>query len=84
MSLMGSASRSASACWSCHVASETVGYLAPNLGGGLSELVRLIKGELVGRQLFRSAAGQTAPLWEQAAGYGSVLLVLLGLPFGPG
>jgi hypothetical protein len=72
----------ASLGWLVYVATLTIGYLAPNLGGGLSELVRLISGEAISRQLFRSFSGQEAPLWEQFMGYASVGLVLLALPFG--
>lgn len=68
--------------WTVYVASLTINYLAPNITGGLSELFRLITTESGGRQLFRSATGDVAPLWEQLNGYAAVLFILLWLPIG--
>jgi hypothetical protein len=71
-----------SMAWLVYIASLIVGYLAPNLVGGVTEVVRLITGELTGRELFRSFTGQVAPPWEQFTGYASVVLILIGMPFG--
>lgn len=72
----------ASLAWLIYVASLTASYLAPNLSGGVNELVRIITGEATGRQLFRASAGQVNPLWERLTGVAAVALILLGLPFG--
>lgn len=68
--------------WTVYVATLTINYLAPNVTGGLSELFRLITAESGGRQLFRGATGDVAPLWEQLNGYAAVLLILFWLPIG--
>nr|MBA2570467.1 hypothetical protein [Chloroflexota bacterium] len=68
--------------WILYVASVTVGYLGPAFGGALAQVVELIAGEASGRELFRTASGIPAPAWEQVFGYGSVLVVLVALPFG--
>jgi hypothetical protein len=64
------------------VASLTIGYLSPQLQGAMAEFLRLISGEMTGRQLFRSYSGQVAPLWERITTFTAVGLILLGLPFG--
>lgn len=72
--------------WLLFVANLTIGYLSPVLGGALSAIFQMIAGEETSRQLFTSAsagsAGYVAPLWERLTGISSVLLILLGLPFG--
>jgi hypothetical protein len=64
------------------IASSTVGYLTPIIGGALNSTFRLIAGEEAGRELFRSTSGYLAPLWERVVGIGSVLIVVLALPVG--
>jgi hypothetical protein len=68
--------------WLVYAATLTAKYLFPQLGGSLTQLIQLIAGEAVGRELFRSPAGQVSPLWERLSGYTAVVLILLGLPFG--
>lgn len=68
--------------WLIYIAGLTVGYLTPVVWSGLSELFRLIAGEVIARELFRDYSGQLAPIWERAAGFSSVILILLALPFG--
>jgi hypothetical protein len=68
--------------WLLYVATLAIYYLAPHVVVGFDELFRLMAGEAVGRELFRDATGQQAPLWERLVGYASAALVLLGLPFG--
>ena len=68
--------------WLVYIAGLTVGYLTPVIWSGVSELIRLIAGEVIARELFRDYSGQLAPVWERTAGFSSVILVLLGLPFG--
>lgn len=67
--------------WSLYVATILVDYLNPVLSGAVGDLFRLLTGEGTARELFRYA-GQVAPAWEQLAGYASVALILVALPFG--
>jgi hypothetical protein len=71
-----------SLAWLVYIAGLTVGYLTPVVWSGISELIRLIAGEVIARELFRDYSGQLAPIWERMAGFSSVILILLGLPFG--
>ncbi len=68
--------------WLIYVASLTIGYLSPQIQGAVSELLRLIGGEVSSRQLFRNYSGQVAPVWERAMAFASVSLLLLGLLVG--
>jgi len=68
--------------WLVYAATLTARYLFPQLAGSLTQLIQLIAGEAVGRELFRSPAGQVSPLWERVTGYTAVVLILIGLPFG--
>ncbi len=68
--------------WTLWVATVTIDYLGSALTSSLSELVRLIAGDLNARSLFTTPTGDVAPLWEQLVGSGSALLVLLLLPLG--
>ena len=70
----------ATVAWILYVASITVGYLVPAIGGAVDQVLELIAGDEGSRELFRSATGVAAPLWEQAVGYGSVAVMLLTLP----
>jgi len=72
----------ASLTWLVYAATLTAKYLFPQLGGSLTQLIQLIAGEAVGRELFRSPAGLVSPLWERLTGYTAIVLILLGLPFG--
>jgi hypothetical protein len=72
----------AAVTWLVYVATLVIGYLTPIFGEAFQSLVQMILGEQGGRELFRSSAGQIAPLWERAIGISSVLLLLSGLPFG--
>jgi hypothetical protein len=68
--------------WLVYVASLTVGYLAPVLGSAVGEMIRLIAGETMSRQLFRDYTGHVAPIWERVTGFASVILILILMPFG--
>ena len=68
--------------WLTYVASLTLTYLSPVFGKALVALLQRISGEDTGRQLFQSNSGYLAPAWERVVGIGSVLLCLVGLPFG--
>ena len=63
-----------------YVASITVGYLVPALGGAIDQVFELIAGDEGSRELFRSATGVAAPAWEQVVGYGSVAVMVVALP----
>ncbi|MCA0453701.1 MAG: hypothetical protein LCI00_06985 [Chloroflexi bacterium] len=68
--------------WSQAVGNTTSEYLGPVFRNGITEFSRLILDEQEGRELFRSATGQVAPIWERIVGIGAVALILLILPFG--
>ena len=70
----------ATAAWMLYVASITVGYLAPAVGGAIDQVFSLIAGDEGSRELFRSATGVDAPAWEQVVGYASVAVMVLALP----
>ena len=71
------------AVWLFSVASLTLGYLIPPLSAAVQQTVRLItSGE--SRQLFQSAAGDVAPLWERLAGICATGFLLAWLPIGIG
>jgi hypothetical protein len=68
--------------WLLYVATLAIYYLSPQVTVGFNEFFRLLAGQSVGRELFRDATGQQAPLWERLVGYASAAIVMLGLPFG--
>lgn len=68
--------------WSRYVGNTTSEYLEPVFRNGINEFSRLILDENEGRELFRGASGQVAPLWERMVGVGAVVMILLILPFG--
>ncbi len=70
----------ATAAWMLYVASITVGYLAPALGGAIDQVFNLIAGDEGSRELFQSATGVAAPAWEQVVSYASVAVMVLALP----
>ena len=72
----------ATVAWMLYVASVTVGYLAPALGGAIDQVLNLIAGDEGSRELFRSATGVAAPVWEQVVGYGSVAVMMVALVIG--
>jgi hypothetical protein len=68
--------------WAALVATVTVEYVAAPVNRGVQDLARLAGGAAPARQFFRSSSGETAPLFDQALGYGGVLLVVVGIPVG--
>ncbi len=68
--------------WLFEIATITVGYLSPVLGGALRELVKLIAGEIGAKETFRTIVGPQPPLWERFVAFGAVGLICVGLPFG--
>jgi hypothetical protein len=78
----GAAAAAFNAIWLAAVAGVTLTYLAAPIARGITELARLVSGESIPREPFRSASGAVAPLPERLAGYGSVALTLAVLPPG--
>lgn len=72
--------------WLVYIANPTISYLSPVLTKAVLSIVNMIAGEEAARPLFQgsssSGGGSVTPLWERMTGIGSVLLCLLGLPFG--
>ncbi len=79
---IGAFAAAAIVVWTLVVATATVGYLAPAITSTVTEMVRLISGELDPRALFVSRAGDVAPLWERVVGSASAGVLLLLLPLG--
>jgi hypothetical protein len=72
----------AAGAWLLAVAGPVVDYLGPNFGLGFVELAHVLTGKGGGRVPFHDGAGSVAAPAEQIVGYGSVLLILVALPFG--
>ena len=68
--------------WLFNVATLTVAYLSPVFLKAVTSVMGSLAGETSARELFQSDTGTVAPLWERLAGIGSVVLSLVGLPFG--
>lgn len=68
--------------WMFFVAQQLITYVGGFLLLGVQEFGRLLSGELKGRELFQGYKGEVAPTWEQLLGYASVLIIVIGLPFG--
>jgi hypothetical protein len=68
--------------WMLYVASVTVGYLAPALGGAVDQVLSLIAGEEAGRELFRAASGTTSPAFEQVTAFAAVAVLLASMALG--
>ena len=69
----------AAGAWLLLVASKTIDYLAPLLGGGLQQILQIIAGEAGVRSLFTDQTGLQAPLAERAVTYLAVILTLAAL-----
>jgi hypothetical protein len=73
----------ATVAWLTFVASATVGYLTPLFTKAVVSTIHTVTGESAPRQLFGSTAGgPQAPVLERAVGIGSVVLMVVGFPFG--
>jgi glycosyltransferase involved in cell wall biosynthesis len=68
--------------WQALVAGRTIDYLSPIVSDALRDTLRTAAGEAAPRQLFHSASGTLAPGWEHMVGIGSILLIVVLLPFG--
>lgn len=71
-----------SVAWLIFSGDIALGYLAQYPLGAIKQFSQILAGESQPRQLFHSATGIALPLWERVLSYGSVVLILLGLPFG--
>jgi hypothetical protein len=70
------------ALWTYFVAGPVFNYLEPYIGGGISEVVALIRGEGASRQLFQHSAGQGPSLLDAAASFAFSAIVVLGTLLG--
>lgn len=68
--------------WLFGVARITPSYLSPVIGRAVSSMIQIISGAAGTRVLFQSTSGYVAPTWERLVGIGSVILLLLAMPFG--
>lgn len=68
--------------WLAYAASQTFNYLDPIFGSLARSIFELVARGEPGRELFQTNSGYVAPLWERLVGIGSVILVLIGVPFG--
>jgi hypothetical protein len=69
--------------WLSFVATLTISYLDPTFRGAAGDVVQLILRESGPRQLFHSSTGgYLAPTWERLTGFGAIICILAGLPFG--
>jgi GT2 family glycosyltransferase len=70
------------ALWLVSVARPTYGYLAPVIKGAITATSDTLSGELATRTLFRPNTGPSPPFWEHGVGVGSVVVLMLLMPFG--
>lgn len=70
------------AAWLLYSGNLAADYLAPYLTASVNQLTRILAGSGAVRQTFQSDSGIVTPLWERAAAYGSIALIMLGLAFG--
>ena len=68
--------------WLVYTGGAALAYLTPHVTGALSQLVQIVAHHSQARQPFQSTASTGAPPWERLMVYASLLLILLGLPFG--
>jgi hypothetical protein len=71
-----------SVIWLALTGFVTVGYLAPHLGDTLTELLQIVHGQGLPRQLFHDSSGDVTPLWERIISFAAVALIGIGLLFG--
>jgi hypothetical protein len=67
--------------WTTLVASTVLTYLVTPVRAELQAVWNLVTGHKPPKALNRSSTGKADPLWSQALSYGSVLLLVIGLPF---
>jgi GT2 family glycosyltransferase len=80
--LITGAAVSLTALWLLTVARRTDDYLAPIIKGAIAATSDTLSGEAATRVLFRPSAGPPAPVWEHGVAIGSVVVLMLVMPFG--
>lgn len=68
--------------WLVLVAGQVIGYLEPNIVGGVGQVIDLIRGEGASRHLFQSYVGQRAPPLDRVASFAFTAITLVALPLG--
>ena len=68
--------------WLAFVATITIQYLSPIVGGAYQSVYSLVTGHSAVRHLFVNSAGQGSAVYERFFAFGSVLLLLFLIPFG--
>ncbi len=68
--------------WLLFVATPTVGYLSPVLGGAIQSVTQFLTSPGASRGLFSSTSGYVSPVWERVVALGGVLMTVIALPFG--
>jgi hypothetical protein len=68
--------------WLFLVGGPVIDYLRPQVVGGVSQLIDLIRGEGPSRHLFQSYVGQSTPPFDRAASFAFPAIILLALPLG--
>jgi hypothetical protein len=68
--------------WLFLVAGSVIGYLEPQIVGGVNQVIDLIRGEGPSRRLFESYVSHPAPPWDRAASFAFTGIILLALPLG--
>jgi hypothetical protein len=68
--------------WLAFIATITIQYLSPIVGGAYQSVYSLLTGHSAVRHLFVNSAGQGSAVYERFFAFGSVLLLLLLIPFG--
>lgn len=68
--------------WLVYTGGLAIGYLASHIEPAVTQLGQIFVGQTKIKPLFHDGSGFVAPLWERIATYASVVLIVLGLPFG--
>jgi hypothetical protein len=71
----------ATALWLILAAPDTLGYIVPVLALSLQQGIDVILRHQSSRVLFKNPGGPVEPIWERIMGLGSVLLLVVTLPF---
>jgi hypothetical protein len=80
--LITGAAGALTALWLLTFAGRTDDYLAPIIRGAITATSDTLSGEVATRTLFRPDAGPPPPVWEHGVGIGSVVALMLVMPFG--
>jgi hypothetical protein len=72
----------ATLAWLLYTANSTFNYLLPVFRNTIRSVFAVTLAGEPGRELFRSNAGDLAPLWEQTIGITYIVFLLIIMPFG--